>query len=69
MRYVIEVGDTFLCKKDYVMDDESTAYKKGKKYISEIQNCITDEQGCDNHDMSGQDDFFEYFDIAKPTKN
>ena len=61
MEYKIKKGDKFLCLKDYVMDDERTAYTDGKTYTSEHDNMITDDSGDDEHRMYGQVDFFDYF--------
>jgi hypothetical protein len=61
--YQIEIGDKFLCKKDYIMDDESIAYKEGVTYTSNKNGCITDEQGIEGHGMNGEYDFFEYFEL------
>jgi len=61
MNYKIKKGDTFLCLGDYEMDDETIAYTKGKEYVSEQDDCITDNQGTDNHHMDGQEDFFKFF--------
>ena len=60
-KYKIRKGDKFLCLKDYVMNDGSVAYRSGKTYISEEDDHIKDEDGTTPHDMSDQNDFFEYF--------
>ena len=65
MKYFIEKGDMFLCIKNYIMDDYSTDYIKGNIYTSEIDNCITDDDGDTKHEMSNQDDFFEYFKLLQ----
>lgn len=61
MSYEIKKGDKFLCLEDYIMDDDRIAYTKGKIYLSEINNRITDDEFDTLHEMDGQDDFFEYF--------
>lgn len=61
MRYIIEVGDRFKCIKTFKMDWGEKAYIRGKEYVSEAKNCITDEQPDMYHDMRDLEDFFEYF--------
>ena len=61
MEYKIKKGDRFLCLEDYIMDDDRIAYTKGKVYKSELDNRITDDDFDIQHEMQGQDDFFEYF--------
>ena len=39
----IREGDVFECIQHVIMEDGSVAYVKGKKYASEIDDCITDE--------------------------
>ena len=65
MRYKIEKGDKFLCLEEYVMEDYSVAYTKGKEYVSEMDGKITDNEFDTHHDMTGQDDFFDYFKSLK----
>jgi hypothetical protein len=50
------------------MDDEKIAYTKGKVYLSEMRDCITDNEDDTLHDMSELEDFFEHFEKidAKP---
>ena len=58
----IHKGDKFLCKKtvvDYFGDE--VMYIKGKVYISEQDDCITDEQGEKNHFWLTEYNLFEYF--------
>ena len=47
----IHKGDKFLCIKTVIMGGRfgDIAYIKGNTYISEKDNCITDEQGDDFH--------------------
>jgi hypothetical protein len=68
MEYRIKQGDKFLCIKDLIMDDEKIAYTKGKVYLSEMRDCITDNEDDTLHDMSELEDFFEHFEKidAKP---
>lgn len=78
---IIKKGDKFKCKKDYFMDDDflndnNIAYKEGKIYQSEVDNCLTDEYGDITHTMTGYDenlddseydDFEEYFEKVEDT--
>ena len=62
MTYKIKEYDKFLCIQDYVMyDTEEAAYTEGKEYLSEAEDCITDNETDVYHQMDGQDDFFEHF--------
>lgn len=54
MAYVkIIKGDTFLCKKNFKMDDGILEFIKSKTYISEVNDCITDEGRDIKHIMGG----------------
>ena len=64
MNYKIKKGDRFLCLENYVMDDDRVAYTKGLVYLSELDNRITDDDFDVMHEMNGQDDFFEYFQLV-----
>ena len=64
MDYKIKKGDRFLCLEDYEMDDERIAYSKGKIYLSELAGRITDNEFDAMHEMEGQNDFFEYFELV-----
>ena len=48
---IIKKGDKFKCIKDVIMNDdpEEVAYTSDKIYISEIDECITDNQGIVYH--------------------
>lgn len=50
----IHKGDKFLCIKTVIMGGRFgyIAYIKGNTYISEKDNCITDEQGCVFHEWN-----------------
>ena len=63
-KYKIKKGDMFLCLEDYIMDDDRVAYTKGKTYLSELDNKITDDEFDVMHEMDGQDDFFDYFKLV-----
>ena len=58
---IIKKGDKFKCIKDVIMDDDpkSIAYTLGRIYISEEDNCITDNDGSPNHSWNDCTD--EYF--------
>ena len=58
---IIKKGDKFKCIRDVIMDDDpkSIAYTSGRTYISEEDNCITDNDGSLNHSWSDCTD--EYF--------
>jgi hypothetical protein len=43
------------------MEDGEAAYKRGKIYLSEVRDCITDEELDVNHYMDNLVDFFEHF--------
>jgi len=46
----IEKGKRYLCLEDVVMEDSDTvAYYKDKIYRSEVDDCITNEQGDKEH--------------------
>ena len=55
---IIKKGDKFKCIKDVIMDDdpEEVAYTSGKIYISEIDECITDNQGIIDHHWNNKED-------------
>jgi hypothetical protein len=68
-RIRIKKGEMYRCLKDFVMDDGSISYYKGRLYKSEKDDCLTDEQGFVEHwitDIDHSDDeypfvFNEYF--------
>lgn len=60
IKYIKE-GDKFKCVKDVIMNDSGeTAYIKGHVYMSELDECITDEQGFVSH-FWGTRDADKYF--------
>ncbi len=61
MEYEIKKGGVFLCLEDYVMDDDTVAYTKGRKYRSEMYGMITDNEYFVEHKMDEETDFFDYF--------
>ena len=61
----IQKGSRWLCIKTVVMDDtDETAYIEGKMYKSEMNDCITDEEGLISHQWT-VDYFEEYFKEVK----
>jgi len=57
----INKGDTFLCIKDFYMNDDTLTFKKGKFYVSQRNNCITNNYGNKGHIMNQFEPFSEYF--------
>lgn len=53
---IIKKGDKFKCIKDVIMDNDpdDIAYTKGKIYISESDECITDNQGDVSHGWNNE---------------
>lgn len=47
--FPLKKGDKFLCKEDFVMDDGRVEYTKDKIYISEIDDCVTNNSGNVHH--------------------
>lgn len=52
----IHKGDVFECIQHVVLDDGKVAYRKGKAYASEKDDCITDENHDENHYWHIQED-------------
>jgi hypothetical protein len=61
----IKKGQKFKCVKDYVMRGGQIAYKADKNYKSEIDYCLTDEQGTKKHGMNLNDYFYEHFELIE----
>lgn len=58
----IENGDRFLCIDTVTMyGTGKIAYIKDKEYISEMDNCITDEQGIKSHHWDEKVGVWDYF--------
>lgn len=61
----IRKGDVFECIQHVVMDDGNVAYVKGKKYVSEKDGCITNDEHDENHEWriqeDGEDNWLHYF--------
>lgn len=69
----IKRGDTFRCKKDVIINGD-VIYRGGKVYVSDIDHCITDEEGdaCDEWDTFSLE-FSDHFEVCtdsdiKPNK-
>ena len=58
----IKEGDNFLCIKSVIMDTGEETYTKGRYYTSEIDDCITDNEGCKEHIWSTNSE--KYFILA-----
>ena len=62
---VIKEGDYFECIKDVIMEDNNEiAYKKGKQYRSDQDDCIANELGGINHywnNVTYTEDHFKKF--------
>jgi len=61
----LKKGEKYYCINDYIMDDGTVAYEKGKTYemLSDVHLGI-DESGSELHNMSEVRDFFLYFDLV-----
>lgn len=59
----IKKGDKFLCIRSvYMNEDNKQVYTKDKEYISEVDNCITDDEGDKHHYwVSTKDGLEDYF--------
>jgi NTP pyrophosphatase (non-canonical NTP hydrolase) len=61
----IRKGDVFECIQCVIMDDGSVAYVKGKKYVSEKDGCITNDEHDENNEWriqeDGEDNWWNYF--------
>ena len=49
------VGHRFLCLKDVVFGSSDIMYKAGKVYMSEVEGCITNEEGNRMHEWIEND--------------
>ena len=60
---MIKAGDRWLCYKDVCMNGnpKDIAYRKGTTYISEIDGCLTDEDGNKDHHWSNLFYFDSFF--------
>lgn len=58
----IKKGDRFLCIDTVAMNNtKKIAYIKDKEYISEMDTCITDEQGIKSHHWDEKVGVWDYF--------
>ena len=61
---MIKKGDKFRCFKTLIYAEHCLWYQKGKVYVSEQDECITDEEGSSNHVWSSNGEtgkMLEYF--------
>ena len=63
----IKKGQRFLCRKDYIMDDDSIAYKCGQIYEA-VGNNILPSIIDSTHWMDRSDNFDEHFEKLKKKK-
>tara|TARA_R110000782_G_scaffold253897_1_gene342163 strand:- start:37 stop:231 length:195 start_codon:yes stop_codon:yes gene_type:complete len=54
-------GDKFVCIKKVVMNTKKITYKKGFVYISEIDECITNDNLDTDHKWSSQKQLKQHF--------
>lgn len=65
----IKKGDRFLCIKEVVMiPTESIAYRKGKIYTSENDDCITNDKGNKHHSWIDKSELKIYFEKIEETE-
>lgn len=57
----IHKGDKFLCRKDYLTENNIVAYMKGRVYLSELDDCITSENGSVRQQMNEKTNFYQFF--------
>ena len=58
----IKKGDRFLCIKDVRMEDDNRlVYSEGEVYESEVDKCITNDEGDINHEWEGITYTEQYF--------
>lgn len=67
---IIKKGDKFECIKDVIMDNnpKDIAYTSGKIYISELDECITDDQNKVNHYWSNEESEQYFIKLPKNKK-
>lgn len=67
---IIKKGDKFECIKDVIMDNnpKDIAYTSGKIYISELNECITDDQNKVNHYWSNEESEQYFIKLPKSKK-
>src|SRR5690606_10820896 len=58
---IIKRGDIYRCIKDYTMERGNVAYKKGQYYVSERDECLTDEGENAGHIMTLNNEVYEHF--------
>lgn len=67
---IIKKGDKFECIKDVIMDNnpKDIAYTSGKIYISELDECITDDQNKVDHYWSNEESEQYFIKLPKNKK-
>jgi hypothetical protein len=67
---IIKKGDKFECIKDVIIDNnpKDIAYTSGKIYISELDECITDDQNKVNHYWSNEESEQYFIKLPKNKK-
>lgn len=67
---IIKKGDKFECIKDVIIDNnpKDIAYTSGKIYISELDECITDDQNKVNHYWSNEESEQYFIKLPKSKK-
>lgn len=67
---IIKKGDKFECIKDVMMDNnpKDIAYTSGKIYISELDECITDDQNKVDHYWSNEESEQYFIKLPKNKK-
>ena len=67
---IIKKGDKFECIKDVIMDNnpKDIAYTSGKIYISELDECIKDDQNKVNHYWSNEESEQYFIKLPKNKK-
>ena len=64
----IKKGDKFLCVKEVEMDTGFIAYRKGKIYTSENDDCITNDKGNKHHLWSDESELKLHFEKIEETQ-
>ena len=65
----IKKGQEFECVKPWRMESGYNAYIAGKKYTSDNDGCLSNEQGNKLHYMTLNDEFYEHFKLIENMKN
>ncbi len=60
-KFKVVKGTCYKCIKDVIMSDGTVAYVKGSIYFSDVDGCITDEDGDTEHYWTSASDLFDFF--------